>query len=52
MTRWGYIVFGLIVVLVATLENVDERRGSSGSSRSWNSGSSGGSWSSGGGGHK
>jgi len=53
MTRWGYIVFALLVVMVTTVINLDTRSsGSGGSSRSWGSGSSGGSWSSGGGGHK
>lgn len=49
MTRFGYIVFALLITLI----NLDTRSGGSGgSSRSWGSGSSGGSWSSGGGGHK
>ena len=47
MTRWGYIVFALLVVMVTTVINLDTRSsgnsGSSGSSRSWGSGSSGGS---------
>lgn len=52
MTRFGYIVFALLVTLFTTLINLDTRGGSGGSSRSWGSGSSGGGWSSGGGGHK
>ncbi|MBP7394157.1 MAG: hypothetical protein KA945_10035 [Zoogloea sp.] len=53
MTRFGYIVFALLITLLTTLINLDTRSGGSGgSSRSWGSGSSGGNWSSGGGGHK
>lgn len=35
MTRFGYIVFALLVTLFATLINLDTRGGSGGSSRSW-----------------
>ena len=42
MTRFGYIVFALLVTLFTTLINIDTRGGSGGSSRSWGSGSSGG----------
>ena len=35
MTRFGYIVFALLVTLFTTLINIDTRGGSGGSSRSW-----------------
>ncbi|MDD3353304.1 hypothetical protein [Zoogloea sp.] len=50
MSRWGYVIFGLVVVFVATLINLDTRGSSGSSSRGWSSGS-GSNWSSGGG-HK
>lgn len=54
MSRMGYIVLGVVVLVMVTLFNLEHVNDRSGS-RSW-SGSSGGSgsgsWSSGGGGHK
>jgi hypothetical protein len=50
MTRWGYIAFALVVVMVTSSINWDDARGSGG--RGWGGSSSSRGWSSGGGGHK